>query len=45
MARRFVARRLAQPPLRGLLDEDRTVLDHFEALIRYGAIDPDALAA
>ncbi|MGH9047306.1 MAG: acyl-CoA dehydrogenase family protein, partial [Acidimicrobiales bacterium] len=45
IARRFVSRRLADAPLRGLLVDDRTVLDHFEPLIRYGAIDPGALAA
>jgi acyl-CoA dehydrogenase len=44
VARRFVSRRLADEPLRGLLVDDRTVLDHFEPLIRYGAIDPDRLA-
>jgi hypothetical protein len=45
VARRFVTRRLAEPPLRGLLDTDRTVLDHFEELIRSGALDPGVLAA
>jgi hypothetical protein len=45
VARRFVTRHLADRPLRGLLDEDRLVLDHFEPLVRYGMIDPDALAA
>jgi acyl-CoA dehydrogenase len=45
VARRFVVRRLAERPLRGVLDDDRTVLDQFEPLVRYGAIDPDALAA
>ncbi len=25
---------------RGILDDDRTVLDHFDAVVRYGAIDP-----
>jgi hypothetical protein len=45
IARRFVTRRLADRPLRGLLDDDRTVLDQFEPLVRYGPIDPDMLAA
>ncbi len=45
VAGRFVRRRLADAPLRGLLVEDRVVLDHFEPLIRYGAIDPGVLAA
>jgi acyl-CoA dehydrogenase len=43
VARRF-ARRLAPARARGLLDDDRTVLDLFEPIVRYGAIDP-ALAA
>ncbi len=45
VARRFVTRRLAEQPLRGLLNEDRIVLDQFEPLVRYGPIDPDALVA
>ncbi len=44
VARRFVTRKLAHRPLRGLLDEDRTVLDLFEPLIRYGRIDPADVA-
>jgi acyl-CoA dehydrogenase len=45
VARRFVARRLADQPLRGVLDTDRSVLDQFEPLVRYGPVDPDSLAA
>ena len=45
VARRFVNRRLAEQPLRGLLDTDRTVLEHFEAITRYGPVDPSDLAA
>lgn len=47
VARRFIARKLADRPLRGLLDPDpdRTVLDLFEPLVRYGPIDPKRLAA
>ncbi len=45
VARRFTARKLADEPLRGILDTDRTVLDQFDALIRYGRIEPEALAA
>jgi len=45
VARRFVHRRLADPPLRGLLRVDRSVLDQFEPLVRYGRVDPDAVAA
>ena len=39
VARRF-ARRLVPTRARGLLDDDRTVLDHFEPIVRYGVIDP-----
>jgi len=45
VARRFCARRLASPPLRGITDTDRTVLELFEPLVRYGAIDEADLAA
>ncbi len=45
VARRFVARRLAERPARGILDDDRTVLDAFEALTRYGQLEPGDLAA
>ncbi|MEX2434771.1 MAG: acyl-CoA dehydrogenase family protein [Acidimicrobiia bacterium] len=41
VARRF-ARRLVPTRARGLLDDDRTVLEHFEPIVRYGAIDPAA---
>jgi hypothetical protein len=34
------ARRLVPTRARGLLDDDRTVLDHFEPIVRYGTIDP-----
>jgi len=45
MARLFVSRRLATEPVRGLLSADRTMLDHFAALTRYGSIEPSDLAA
>jgi acyl-CoA dehydrogenase len=45
VAQRFVFRRLANEPVRGILNTDRTVLDHFEPLIRYGRIEVDQLAA
>ncbi len=45
VAQRFAGRRLAERPLRGLLDPDRTVLDHFAAITRYGPVDPSDLAA
>jgi alkylation response protein AidB-like acyl-CoA dehydrogenase len=44
VARRFAGRRLASQPLRGITDPDRTVIDLFEPIVRYGQIDPaDAL--
>ncbi|MGH9091807.1 MAG: acyl-CoA dehydrogenase family protein [Acidimicrobiales bacterium] len=45
VARRFAARHLAERPVRGLLDTDRTVLDHFATITRYGPLDPADLAA
>jgi hypothetical protein len=40
VAVRFGRRHLAPSPVRGILDDDRTALDHFDALTRYGRIDP-----
>jgi acyl-CoA dehydrogenase len=45
VARRFCARRLAYSPVRGILDEDRSVIDFFEPLVRYGRIEASDLAA
>ena len=46
MARRFAHERLAALPARGILDPDRTVLDHFDSIVRYGTVDPaDAVSA
>jgi hypothetical protein len=45
VARRFAWRRLAEAPARGIFDTDRTVLDHFDGIVRYGRIEPDQLAA
>ncbi|MGD0380734.1 MAG: acyl-CoA dehydrogenase family protein [Acidimicrobiales bacterium] len=45
VARRFVSRRLTTPALRGITDPDRSVLDLFEPLVRYGSIDESDLAA
>jgi hypothetical protein len=39
IARRFVGRRLGNPPVRGILDDERTVLDLFEPIVRYGRIE------
>jgi hypothetical protein len=44
VARRFARNRLAPPRVRGILDDDRTVLDQFEPLVRYGPIEPAAAA-
>ncbi|MBM3670751.1 MAG: DNA alkylation response protein [Actinobacteria bacterium] len=41
IARRF-AQRLTPTRARGLLGDDRTVLDHFEPIVRYGPIEPAA---
>jgi alkylation response protein AidB-like acyl-CoA dehydrogenase len=43
VARRFCNRRLGTAPLRGIGDTDRTVLDQFEPLVRYGPIGVDDL--
>jgi alkylation response protein AidB-like acyl-CoA dehydrogenase len=43
VARRFCARHLASPPVRGILDTDRSVLDLFEPLVRYGRIETSDL--
>jgi acyl-CoA dehydrogenase len=45
VARRFVSRRLATPALRGITDPDRSALDLFEPLVRYGSIEESDLAA
>lgn len=43
VARRF-ARRLVPQRARGILDDDRSAIDHFDALVRYGPIEPAAAA-
>ena len=45
VARRFCSRRLGSAPLRGILDEDRSVIDLFEPLVRYGRIEASDLVA
>jgi len=45
VARRFAHRRLTVLPARGILDPDRSALDLFEAITRYGPVDPSDLAA
>jgi acyl-CoA dehydrogenase len=45
VARRFAHIQLSVPRARGILDDDRTVLDLFEPLTRYGSIERAAAAA
>jgi len=45
VARRFAARRLDRPAVRGITDPDRSVIDLFEPLVRYGPIEESDLAA
>ena len=42
VARRFARDRLATLPARGILDPDRTALDDFDAVVRYGLVEPAA---
>jgi alkylation response protein AidB-like acyl-CoA dehydrogenase len=44
IAGRFARRRLETQPVRGITDDDRTALDLFEPLIRYGRIEPADVA-
>ena len=45
VARRLVERRLAPPRLRGILDNDRTAIDLFEPIVRYGRLEAHDVAA
>ena len=45
VARRFAERRLAATPVRGILSDDRTALDLFDAITRYGRVEADQLKA
>ena len=45
VARHFARARLVPPRARGILDDDRTVVDLFEPLTRYGSIERAAAAA
>lgn len=38
--RAFARKRLASPRARGILDDDRTAIDLFEPLVRYGPVEP-----
>ncbi|MHB1446265.1 MAG: acyl-CoA dehydrogenase family protein [Acidimicrobiales bacterium] len=44
VARRFASRHLSTAPLRGILSPDRTVLDLFEPIVRYGRVEADVLS-
>ncbi len=44
IARRFAKKKFGYTPSRGITDPDRTVIDLFEPLARYGRIEPDALS-
>src|SRR5947209_17412559 len=44
VARRFARSHLETLPVRGIVDDDRTVLDFFDPLIRYGKVDASAVA-
>jgi hypothetical protein len=45
VARRFATRRLVHARVRGILDDDRSVIDRFEPLVRYGRLEESDLAA
>jgi alkylation response protein AidB-like acyl-CoA dehydrogenase len=38
----FARKRLSPPRARGILDDDRTVIDLFEPIVRYGPVEPAA---
>ncbi len=44
VARRFALTHLETQPVRGIVNDDRTVLDFFDPLIRYGKVDAAAVA-
>jgi acyl-CoA dehydrogenase len=44
VARRFARRRLAPPRVRGIVDDDRTALDLFEPIVRYGTVEASDVA-
>ena len=39
----FARQKLGEKPLRGITSGDRTVLDHFEAIVRYEPVSPSSL--
>jgi hypothetical protein len=44
VARQFARKHLTPPRVRGILDDDRTALDLFDPLVRYGPVEPTAAA-
>jgi hypothetical protein len=44
VAGRFARSHLETLPVRGIVDDDRTVLDFFDPLVRYGRVDAAAIA-
>ncbi|HEY8215594.1 MAG TPA: acyl-CoA dehydrogenase family protein [Acidimicrobiia bacterium] len=42
VATQFARKHLAPPRARGILDDDRTVIDEFEPIVRYGPVEPAA---
>ncbi len=45
VARHFASMRLGAAPVRGIMSEDRTVLDYFEPIVRYQPVPKEALQA
>ena len=45
VARRLARARLTPPRVRGILDDDRTALDLFDPVVRYGRVETSDLAA
>jgi hypothetical protein len=44
VARHFANMRLGQPRARGIMSDDRTVLDYFDPIVRYQPVPREALA-
>jgi hypothetical protein len=44
VAQQFARKHLTPPRVRGILDDDRTALDLFDPLVRYGPVEPTAAA-
>ncbi|AHG00558.1 acyl-CoA dehydrogenase [Halostagnicola larsenii XH-48] len=44
VARRFVANELADSEARGIIEGDRLPLEHFDPVVRFASVDPEALS-